>query len=52
MSLPRAVELNYTREKVERLLRFGSDVNERGWAGNTALIEAAIRGHIEIADLF
>ena len=30
MSLPRAAEFN-NREEVERMLRSGSDVNEKGW---------------------
>ena len=50
MSLPSAAKRN-NREEVERLLRSGSDVNEKNGQGWTALSLAAKRGYIEIADL-
>ncbi len=51
MNLPRAVDQN-NREEVERLLRSGSDVNEKDWpCPDTALIRAAWWGRTELADL-
>ena len=50
MSLLGAVRQN-NREEVERLLRSGSDVNEKDGGGSTALMWAAMHGHTEIADL-
>ena len=39
------------REKVELLLRSGSDVNEKNLVGETVLMMAAFNGRTEIADL-
>ncbi len=39
------------KEEVERLLRSGADINQKDSYGDTAMMYAAYKGHIEIAEL-